>query len=103
MLDPRISALEEDLDEVESSEEEDEEEEKVQLSKGKPGIVEVSAGGRRNDDVWFFIHSQNDFRPLNRTDAVTVTTTDLGGLRHRATGAVVRPDGLCFSHICVLL
>lgn len=29
MLDPRISALEEDLDEVESSEEEDEEEEKV--------------------------------------------------------------------------
>lgn len=29
MLDPRISALEEDLDEVESSEEEDEEEDKV--------------------------------------------------------------------------
>lgn len=29
MLEPRISALEEDLDEVESSEEEDEEEEKV--------------------------------------------------------------------------
>ena len=29
MLDPRISALEEDLDEVESSEDEDEEEEKV--------------------------------------------------------------------------
>lgn len=29
MLDPRISALEEDLEEVESSEEEDEEEEKV--------------------------------------------------------------------------
>lgn len=31
MLDPRISALEEDLDEVESSEEEDEEEEKVKI------------------------------------------------------------------------
>lgn len=31
MLDPRISALEEDLDEVESSEEEDEEEEKVSV------------------------------------------------------------------------
>ncbi len=31
MLDPRISALEEDLDEVESSEEEDEEEEKVKM------------------------------------------------------------------------
>lgn len=29
MLEPRVSALEEDLDEVESSEEEDEEEEKV--------------------------------------------------------------------------
>lgn len=29
MLDPRVSALEEDLDEVESSEDEDEEEEKV--------------------------------------------------------------------------
>lgn len=32
MMDPRISALEEDLDEVESSEEEDEEEEKVGLT-----------------------------------------------------------------------
>lgn len=29
MLDPRISALEEDLDEVESSDDEDEEDEKV--------------------------------------------------------------------------
>ena len=29
MLDPRISALEEDLDEVETSDEEDEEEDKV--------------------------------------------------------------------------
>lgn len=32
MLDPRVSALEEDLDEVESSEEEDEEDEKVTTS-----------------------------------------------------------------------
>lgn len=39
MLDPRISALEEDLDEVESSEEEDEEEDKVKkkiISKNLP-------------------------------------------------------------------
>lgn len=32
LLDARISALEEDLDEVETSEEEDEEEEKVKLN-----------------------------------------------------------------------
>lgn len=32
MLDPRISALEEDLDEVESSEDEDDEEEKVKVT-----------------------------------------------------------------------
>lgn len=37
MLDPRISALEEDLDEVESSEEEDEEEEKVELRGRRSG------------------------------------------------------------------
>lgn len=39
MLDPRISALEEDLDEVESSEEEDEEEEKVQMCSG--GVAQL--------------------------------------------------------------
>lgn len=102
MLDPRISALEEDLDEVESSEEEDEEEEKVQLW-SRTDVPDVPAGGRRNDDVWVFIHSQNGFRRRNRTDAVTVTTTDPGALPRRATDAVARPDGSCLSHTRPLL
>lgn len=42
MLDPRISALEEDLDEVESSEEEDEEEEKVEMRR----VAVRQRGGR---------------------------------------------------------
>lgn len=97
MLDPRISALEEDLDEVESSEEEDEEEEKVQMSE-ESWTSRLEGGEMTMFGV--FLHSQSGFRPLSRTDAVTVTTTDLGGPRRRATDAVVRPDGLCFSHIC---
>lgn len=45
MLEPRVSALEEDLDEVESSEEEDEEEEKVGVGKimASNSLVEQSA------------------------------------------------------------
>lgn len=98
MLDPRISALEEDLDEVESSEEEDEEEEKVPTST-QPRTPPLEEAG-----VTMFlgvlIHSQSDSRPPNRTDAVTVTTTGRGGRRRRATDAVARPDGLFLSHVC---
>uniref|UniRef100_A0A8C5D859 Pre-mRNA-splicing factor 38A n=1 Tax=Gouania willdenowi TaxID=441366 RepID=A0A8C5D859_GOUWI len=47
MLDPRISALEEDLDEVESSEEEDEEEEKKRLRHCTP---EPHRRGYRDND-----------------------------------------------------
>lgn len=45
MLEPRVSALEEDLDEVESSEEEDEEEEKVGVGEimASNSLVEQSA------------------------------------------------------------
>lgn len=46
LLDPRISALEEDLDEVESSEEEEEEEEKVAVS-GPANSLQLSS--RRPD------------------------------------------------------
>lgn len=44
----------------------------------------------------FSARSWRDSRPPNPTDAVTVTTTDLVDLRHLVTGAVARPDGLCF-------
>ncbi|XP_039457254.1 pre-mRNA-splicing factor 38A isoform X1 [Oreochromis aureus] len=67
MLDPRISALEEDLDEVESSEEEDEEEDKVKK--------------------W------REFRLLSLIDVVTVTMTDLVAPHHHVTDAAVLPDG----------
>lgn len=57
LLDARISALEEDLDEVESSEEEDEDEEKVLIighSKCKDihNITCTFAKEDRNEDKW---------------------------------------------------
>uniref|UniRef100_A0A3P9N3A0 Pre-mRNA-splicing factor 38A n=1 Tax=Poecilia reticulata TaxID=8081 RepID=A0A3P9N3A0_POERE len=45
MLDPRVSALEEDLDEVESSEEEDEEEEKPICCRGDANLTVCLSGG----------------------------------------------------------
>lgn len=128
MLDPRISALEEDLDEVESSEEEDEEEEKVQTCSGGAAELEVGVethnlrltraagapdGGLINEtgsgvgvrlvEGFFFFHSQKDSRPPNHTGAVTVTTTDLGAPHRLATGEVVPPDGLFLSPFSVAL
>ncbi|KAF3835795.1 hypothetical protein F7725_028353 [Dissostichus mawsoni] len=65
MLDPRISALEEDLDEVESSDEK-----------------------KRTK------RSQRDSRPLSPTDAATVTvTTDHVALLRHVTDAVAPQDG----------
>ncbi|KAK0148400.1 Pre-mRNA-splicing factor 38A [Merluccius polli] len=63
LLDTRISALEEDLDEVESSDEEDEEEEK------------------------------REYQLLNLTDGVTVTTTGPVARRHHAIDAAAPPGG----------
>lgn len=106
MLDPRISALEEDLDEVESSEEEDEEEEKV-----------VTVNEHRWDSMWkhkliithrhrqifsymdicvFPACSQRDSKPLNPTDAVIATMTDLVALPRLVTGAAALPDGVSY-------
>ena len=56
-----------------------------------------------NADGFFFVHSRNDCRPPNHTGAATVTTTDLGALRHRATGEVVPPDGLFLPPFSVAL
>lgn len=45
----------------------------------------------------FLTCSRRDSRPPSHTDAVTVTTTDLGAPRHLVTDAAAHPDGLCFN------
>lgn len=97
MLDPRISALEEDLDEVESSEEEDDEEEKVKLSEPSAQFKKLSVQVCNVSVLFFFLAcSQRECRPLNLTGVVvTGTTTDLVVHHHLATDAAAHPDGWC--------
>lgn len=67
------------------------------------GLLNETGSGIGNGlvDGFVFIHSWSDCRLLNHTGAVTVTMTDLGGLRRHVTGGVVPPDGL-FLPPCLL-
>lgn len=96
MLDTRISALEEDLDEVESSEEEDEEEERVRCGYfSVPGakLAKMVLPGRCYLTSHIGSISLKEGNLQNPTDGVTVTTIDPAAHRLHATDAAAHPGG----------
>lgn len=96
MLDPRISALEEDLDEVESSEEEDEEEEKVNTHFFLYCLYFIVCGiCSAVKNRLMSVCSWRDPRPLNPTDVLIGTKTDLDAPHHLGIDGAAHPDGLC--------